>query len=446
MKMHSLNLRLMLVFALMPAITIAQNDEQEVFELSPFEVNTDEDIGYLANNTLAGTRLNTNLRDTAASISVWTMEFLDDTGFTDIEELILYSNNTVIDTADAGGSQFFNTFTNAANVLQPIRTRGIAASQGIDYFKAIIPNDSYKVGRYDDSRGPNGVLFGVSEAGGLVNQSSLQANVYKDSGRLRYGFGSNDRNRAEFTHNQVLIEDKLAVTVAGLYQDNGHWRDFASDERERIYAAAKWQINKKISFRVNAEEGDHHVTTVQPTTPTDEGLPFYDNLQAFGVDAVTFTPTGGNPNGAMAALGVTRRDGNPRNFTANGQNRFTYVVNDNTFYNATGTFITDGYDDSRVRHPDGTPGGATRRMRINDPEFMPYERFPAGSDHYRKTEFDLLTAFLDIEITRDWFVNFQYGQQSADINTYSLAGPRPELFGDPNTIRGLNGPQKPYAE
>ena len=40
--------------------------------LSPFEVRTDKDTGYVASNTLAGSRLNTKLADTPAAISVLT--------------------------------------------------------------------------------------------------------------------------------------------------------------------------------------------------------------------------------------------------------------------------------------------------------------------------------------------------------------------------------------
>ena len=45
-----------------------------VVELSPFEVNTSRDVGYAAENTLAGSRLNARLRDTAGSVSVFTKE------------------------------------------------------------------------------------------------------------------------------------------------------------------------------------------------------------------------------------------------------------------------------------------------------------------------------------------------------------------------------------
>lgn len=47
--------------------------------LTPFQVNSSKDSGYFAENTLAGSRLNTNLADLAASITVVTKQQMDDT-------------------------------------------------------------------------------------------------------------------------------------------------------------------------------------------------------------------------------------------------------------------------------------------------------------------------------------------------------------------------------
>ncbi len=448
------------VFALSGALSLAlitghaQDDdsEDEVFELSPFSVDSSRDTGYRATNTLSGTRFNSSLRDTSASISVWTEEFLEDTGLTDIDELIEYSLNTVLDTNDqdgAGGN--FNVFTNATAVTQRIRTRGIESSKGIDYFKSIVPDDSYKIGRYDDSRGPNGVLFGVSAAGGLINQSSIVANTQRDSGRIRFSFGTSERKRAELRLNKVLVEGKLGVTIAGLYQENGHWRDWVSDDRKRFYGAMTWKVNDKITLRGNYENGFHHKTTLQPSVITDRALPWYDNMLASGLDAVTFEPNGGNPNAARRLVGVTGRDGNARinnnnPFGAsNGQNRFTYISNDGTFFNAAGTYVTGGYDDERVAHPDGTRGLGDRVHRINDESLIPYYLNPGGPDFYRDTNFSSHSFFADIQLTENWFFNVQAGHQRSDIDVPQLNGTRPEFRADPNTIQGLNGPANPYV-
>ena len=65
-----------------------EDRKDAVVELSPFTVNTSGDVGYAAENTLAGSRLNTCLRDTASSVSVFTREFLDDLAITDLRELM----------------------------------------------------------------------------------------------------------------------------------------------------------------------------------------------------------------------------------------------------------------------------------------------------------------------------------------------------------------------
>src|ERR1017187_2188074 len=64
----------------MPVLAPAQDaSDEEVVSLSPFTVSSEEDHGYEASSTLAGTRMKTNLKDIASSISVVTKEFLQDT-------------------------------------------------------------------------------------------------------------------------------------------------------------------------------------------------------------------------------------------------------------------------------------------------------------------------------------------------------------------------------
>src|SRR5688572_12207857 len=51
--------------------------EDKAIELSPFQVSAESDRGYLASNTLAGTRMNSRLEDLANSISVVTRQQLE---------------------------------------------------------------------------------------------------------------------------------------------------------------------------------------------------------------------------------------------------------------------------------------------------------------------------------------------------------------------------------
>ena len=65
--------------------------EEPVFELSPFEVTTDRNEGYMATSSLAGSRLNTARRDISSPIQAITPQFLQDTGATKVEELLIYT-------------------------------------------------------------------------------------------------------------------------------------------------------------------------------------------------------------------------------------------------------------------------------------------------------------------------------------------------------------------
>src|SRR5687767_14052667 len=185
----SLTLRAQTVVAPTPPATPG-----EVVELSPFEVNTSRDLGYAAENTLAGSRLNARLRDTAGSVSVFTREFLDDLAITDIARLLDYTVYSEMDTNVWQAGSRPNPSITGENLLNRTLIRGLAASQGTDYFTNITNGDPYRVGRFEDTRGPNSILFGIGAPGGLLNSSSKLAVTHRDSANLRYGFGSWDRS------------------------------------------------------------------------------------------------------------------------------------------------------------------------------------------------------------------------------------------------------------
>src|SRR5688500_16596981 len=159
-----------------------------VVEMSPFTVNTSQDVGYQAENTLAGSRLNARLRDTASSVAVFTKEFLDDLAITSMTQLFEYSVNTEVDTTTwtVGAEQ--NPSTTGEILLRRSFIRGIPASEGMDYFYSITNADPYRVSRFDDSRGANSILFGIAAPGGLLNQSSKVAVTHRDNANVRYGF------------------------------------------------------------------------------------------------------------------------------------------------------------------------------------------------------------------------------------------------------------------
>ncbi len=124
----------------------AQNnseDEDAVYDLSPFEVDESQDSGYMATSTLAGTRLNTSLKDVASSVSVYTEACIEDLGAHSIDELADYSANMYVyfDEDNNPGTTSDRVSTTAQNVVQAIRIRGVTATKGMDFFRSITPRD-----------------------------------------------------------------------------------------------------------------------------------------------------------------------------------------------------------------------------------------------------------------------------------------------------------------
>ena len=116
---------------------------ENVVELSPFEVRSDDDVGYQAMNTTSGSRLGTNLKDTAASISPFTAEFLSDIAATNVNEMLAYAANAELNAGDAEGAGFNNPRDFSSAGGEPFRIRGIPGGVSTDYVENSAPQDLY---------------------------------------------------------------------------------------------------------------------------------------------------------------------------------------------------------------------------------------------------------------------------------------------------------------
>ncbi len=442
-------LRTCLLLGLLPLTASAQSApvappaprKSDVVELSPFTVETDRDLGYLAENTLAGSRLNTQLRDTPSSVSVFTKEFLDDLAITDVKELLEYSVNSEMNTNANQTGSGLNPVINAQSLTPTMLVRGLDASVGMDYFTSITPLDTYRTARFEDTRGPNSILFGIGSPGGMLNQSSKVASTRGDHGNLRVSFGSWNRGRREFDANKVLQKDRLAVSVAAVQQENGGWRAFDFQDKKRIFGSVIFRPIRTIKITAMGETGRDLGAVIRATVETDQALAWYDNREAFGVSTVTFTPNNSNPNATLQALGVTGRNG-----ARSGNNRrATFIENDGTMFDAIGTFLSGSYNSSAVHAPDGTPGVTGSALRVNDPSIYPRDLNAAGPGMYREQKLKNFTLSADWQATKNLSFNIAHNFQDTTAQVNLMTGADPTLRGDPNRTLGVNGVANPYA-
>ncbi len=252
-----------LIALTIPAIQ-AQNDE-DVYELSPFSVDNSKDVGYAAQNTLAGSRLNSRLKDTPAPLSVYTSEFISDIAADSVEDTLGYSVNMTPELSQDDGSFGANQLT-AFDARY--RIRGLDADLSRNYFAYSIDQDTYNVERIDESRGPNSILFGIAKAGGLINTSTKHPIMGRDATTFSLTVGDADRFRTHLDYNKVLLEDKLAIRVNLLHNENGeNDRPWVSRRDDRWHAAVQYTPFENTTINFEYEYGDVMDAPTQPFGP-----------------------------------------------------------------------------------------------------------------------------------------------------------------------------------
>ena len=236
-------------------------DDGEVYELSPFAIDASDNQGYAATSTLAGTRLNTSLRDVAASISVVTKDFLEDTQSTDLKELLIYTPSTEVigplgNLANEGGRTGENTVTEVFDRLNPTtRVRGLAsATLTRNLYESALPMDSYNVDRVTMNRGANSILFGVGSPAGIIDTTVI-APIFRSATQITTRFGSFGSYRGSIDLERVLVEDKLSVRIAGLMEDTKFQQRPAFERDQRLFVTMSWRPTDALSVNVNTEQG-----------------------------------------------------------------------------------------------------------------------------------------------------------------------------------------------
>jgi hypothetical protein len=290
-----------------PVVTTDKKVEDESLVLTPFVVTTSKDAGYYAENTLAGSRLNSNLADLAASITVVTKQQLEDTAALDINDVFKYEASTegsgsytplVTDRGtvkDTVGGYSFGNNGDSTNNAQSNRVRGLAAPDAsINYHptNSRIPFDSYNTQSVEISRGPNSLLFGMGSPSGIVNQSSSQAALNRNTNTVSLRTDHMGSFRSSFSLNRSLIDDKLAVYMAFLYNNQQFERKPSYELTRRQYAAITYKPFKKTVIRAFAENYDNRANRPNFIMPRDgvtpwiqAGKPMYDSTTR----SITFT-------------------------------------------------------------------------------------------------------------------------------------------------------------
>ncbi|MBI4626462.1 MAG: TonB-dependent receptor plug domain-containing protein [Verrucomicrobia bacterium] len=282
-----------------PAAPVAAEIEKEKpITLSVFEVKGDADEGYLATQTLSGSRTATLLRDTPSSISVLNRAFMEDLIVTDIAELSMFNISGEIGTNNespisSGNGGTVSRGTNSTNLRD-----------GVVFFVSL---DSHNIDRVELLRGPNGFLYTGGGAGGISNQVTKQA-LRKNAQTAAFITGSRELYRGEFDINRTLT-DKLAIRASLAYQRGGGYHNHTERTFRGFYLSANYRPFQNTNINISADFGEN-VAVMAPNMLADQ-------------------------------FATTERTGTTTAYTAT-QGGFTYIPATNTIFDSVATRRSSG--------------------------------------------------------------------------------------------------------
>ncbi len=390
--------------------SIVKKLKDEVIELSPFVVNSEEDNGYQAARTLAGSRMNTDLKDTPASISILTAELIKDVGALDLTEAIRFGNNVEMELPDGNAAfEFFRTFV----------IRGQAASISRNYFRWKLPTNTFNIERIEEARGPNSILFGIASAGGLLNASTKQAQTNRSFRGAQLVYGSYDLRRASIDINQSSFNGKLGVRFNAVASKEQAYQHYAGNEDTRGHLAVKYDVRPNTVIRAEFEKGETFRVAADNTELGDNVLRWFDA----GRPLVSTTST---------ATGVTRNNAATASLSLN-------LVDDGmggvTNFDARGQGISQAIDPANS-------GLIINRHQIVDNYH--YQASLGGPSQSQASQFDTYSVSFDQKLWKSTHLQLAYNHQNYDFQAWQASAPT-GMKGDPNQFLRDGVTPNPHA-
>ncbi len=205
--------------------------DEEVVRMSEFSVATDRDYGYRASNSIAATRSNTPIKDVPMNIAVFTKDLYDDLLITNQVDLERYNASMVNGQADVRSDnpiqQQYNAFL----------FRGFVQNWGLrDGIRQYDPVDTQGLSRVEVIKGPAAAMYGLSYAGGVMNNITKDVDFTKGFTQVRLTTQSEGHWRAAIDSNYT---GKLSRGEFGIRYNGAHTK--SEDERAHSKGKVKHQ-------------------------------------------------------------------------------------------------------------------------------------------------------------------------------------------------------------
>lgn len=243
--------------------------KEEPVELSPFQVTTNKDRGYAATNAVSGSRVNTAIKDIPIPIQVITSEQINDIGATDLRQALSYVSGITLqsqnDLENAGGT--FGSVYGPGGVNNPegvtsninqvqLKIRGFITNNTLrDGFLRGNSTDSVNIDRIEVVSGPNALLYGTGNFGGVVDYLTKQP-PDKQQGEATVSYGSYNFKRATVDVTGPLVASQhLDYRLTGAWEDSDTNIDSQHNKHYFFAPSVSWKPTSGTQLTVEGEIG-----------------------------------------------------------------------------------------------------------------------------------------------------------------------------------------------
>jgi hypothetical protein len=403
---------------------MAQDEDDDIYELSPFTIEPEE--GWIATETLAGTRLRTDFKDVAAQVEIFTMEFMEDFGITSMEESLIYSLNVANSEDRVSGNG--EGFGRNPNNFQQIRGIG-GGTQSRNFFEAYTPTENYNLSRLTIASGPQSILFGTGSPSGVLDVTLNRAELSEDFGSITFQTDSNGGHRVVLDYNKVIFEDKFALRIALVDKNTKQEWDPNHDKMEGYYGTFTWKPFENTIIM------GHYEHQKRDWNRANRFLPF-DNISPwFGWGQPTFD----NSDVSWGDLPIIYDRGNTRP---------TILMNpDGSWQQPTTTFRNM----AQVDRPVDMPGVSPVNFEADNWTLLDNSLFPRamdvnirGNTETQTMEADLYNIFIEQKLADNWYVELGYNKEDNDGVIYDTGLADRTLWVDPNKFLGDGQTPNPH--
>ena len=178
---------------------------QEIVVLSPFEVSSEKDFGYLKTNAATASRIGMDIQNTPMSISVMSQEFVADTGMQTITDIFRYTASGSPDNSFKGRRPANESTPQGNFTMRGFKVNSLLRNGVFRYTSYNLDN----IERVEVVKGPAAVFFGQGYPGGVVNYITKKPVFGEIPTSMSYYFGNN-----------AQLSDKAAFRIVGAWHDD----------------------------------------------------------------------------------------------------------------------------------------------------------------------------------------------------------------------------------